>query len=68
MEENSFWLAVWKIVAWAIVGVSAVIGGCTAYESTLVAQMTERGADPVLARCAIGSQDSAFKVLCAARK
>lgn len=53
MPDNHFWIRFWLcICAVAIAGIGT-IGGCVAYESTLVSKAIEKGADPIAARCAM---------------
>ena len=55
MDENQFWLSVWKLVAISFCVLTATIGGCTAQSNYLVARAVKDGADPIKASCAISS-------------
>lgn len=67
MEDNKLWALFWKCLAAAICVVCISVGGCVAYESTLVSGMVANGADPIAARCAMGTQDTSNKMLCAVK-
>ena len=53
MNENQFWASIWKGIFAVIMVLAASVGGCTAYESSLVRDMVSKGADPLTARCGI---------------
>ncbi|MCZ2113910.1 MAG: hypothetical protein LC131_08765 [Anaerolineae bacterium] len=63
MEDNRFLMNAWRTVAAAFAVLVLTIGGCSAYRSSLVADMVKAGADPIKAHCAIfgiGSNDAAM--------
>jgi hypothetical protein len=60
MDENVFWLRLWSTVAAAIVTIAAIVGLVSVRHSDIIANMVEKGASPIEARCAIingASQD-----------
>lgn len=54
MNENEFWVAVWKVVAIAFVCAVASMSGCVAYQSEKASEMVKGGADPIDAGCSVG--------------
>jgi hypothetical protein len=66
MEENQFWLNVWRTVAAAFAALVLTIGGCTANQNRLVAEMVAAGADPIKAHCAIVGVQSISGAMCGA--
>lgn len=56
---DKFWSVVWMCCAAVVISLIGTIGGCTAYESKLVADAIKGGSDPIDARCGItGSANS----------
>lgn len=54
MEENSFWLSLWKSVILGIcILILCVTGNCQNSKYQL-RKMIEAGTDPILAACALG--------------
>lgn len=54
MDENQFWVAVWKVTGVIVVAMTVSIGSCTAnrhYQTRLLIENT--GTDPIGAKCAI---------------
>jgi len=64
MDENQFWIAVWRAVCAAVAAVAAVIGGCTAHDRYVVRDMVQHGANPIDASCSFGANDAS---ICAVR-
>ncbi len=54
MEENQFWIAVWRATAAVIAVIVMTIGGCNVHQQRAVVQMVKNGADPLRASCALG--------------
>ena len=52
MNENEFWVAVWRAVGLTFIGVSCVIAGCVSYESYVLSEALKQGADPMSISCA----------------
>lgn len=57
MEENEFWLRVWKTAAVFVCAMTAIISACSAHETRVIVEMTEKGANPLDASCAISPGD-----------
>lgn len=55
-EEGKFWASCWAICGATVVGLAVSIGGCTAYGTYAVKEMTAHGADPMRSACAVSSQ------------
>lgn len=54
MDENQFWIAIWKVIGAVVVMMTVSIGSCTAnrhYQTRLLIENT--GVDPIGAKCAI---------------
>lgn len=64
MENDKFWLAIWRAVIAGIVLFSAVVASCTSYSNALIASSIKGGADPIKAACAISSGTD--RAICAA--
>jgi len=58
MDENEFWVRVWKIVGAVVVTVILTAGGCTSYRATLIAESP----DPIATACAVS--DSTIDAAC----
>jgi hypothetical protein len=57
MNENQFWIALWKIVGAVVVVMTVSIGSCTAnrhYQTRMLIENT--GVDPIGAKCAIAGE------------
>ena len=68
MEENNFWVAVWRTVGATLVAIVAVIGGCSLYKTSAIKEMVLNGANPIDAACSVGAQNSTgMTVTCALR-
>ena len=67
MDENTFWISIWRAVAAAICVLVVSIGGCVAHGQHLVSMAINNGADPIKAGCAInGINGSTSAAICAA--
>lgn len=54
MDENQFWVAIWKVTCAVVVVMTVSIGSCTAnrhYQTRMLIENT--GVDPIGAKCAI---------------
>jgi hypothetical protein len=68
MEENTFWIRVWQMVAAVLATLILTAGGCTAYEARLISKAVEGGLHPIDARCGIGSNvGDAMRQICSVR-
>jgi hypothetical protein len=54
-QEGKFWATCWSILGATLVGLTAVIGGCTTYQTSAVKEMVKGGAEPLAAACAVGT-------------
>lgn len=54
MEENQFWIAVWRATAAVIAVIVMTIGGCNVHQQRAVVHMVKGGSDPMRAACALG--------------
>lgn len=64
MEENNFWLSIWKLVTLVVV---VMIGSCS-YSTHDRRDKWEKavanGADPMVASCALFTQDTVEQATC----
>lgn len=66
MEENTFWLGVWKTVGIVVCVLASIAAGCTTHQGILLDGMVKAGADPLRASCALnGTQQGAVCVAAA---
>lgn len=65
MEDNQFWVNVWKVIATGVVGLAAVIGGCVSHTDYRISEAIKAGAEPLAAYCALtnGGQGTTCTVL-----
>lgn len=52
MEENTFWITLWRSVLIALCIIVAIMAGCTMNNDRLIAEAIKNGADPIAANCA----------------
>jgi hypothetical protein len=64
MDENQYWVAVWKTVATAFCMFVLTIAGCTVNSNLAVKQAIKDGADPIKAGCAINGVNSENIAVC----
>lgn len=55
MDENEFWIGVWKIIATTAIMLFVVLTVNSVAEKFAVQKMVERGENSIAARCAYGS-------------
>ncbi len=68
MNENEFWLGVWKLVTVAIMVLTLSISSCSIVKHRTVAELVKNGANPIDAYCAINTGDSSGDpVICTLR-
>lgn len=63
MNENEFWIAIWKVIGAVVVAMTVSIGSCTAnrhYQTRLLIENT--GVDPIGATCAFEGGSSSTPV------
>jgi len=63
MNENQFWIAVWKILGTVAVAMTVSLGSCTAnrhYQTRLLIENT--GVDPIGAKCAMEGETGSLPV------
>lgn len=56
MEDDQFYLGVWKLVTAAFGVLVLSISGCTIHQHSTIRLMIEHGANPLAARCAVMSE------------
>ncbi len=54
MEENEFWLSLWKVVGVIVVAITLTVGGCVSHSNYRKIQAIELGATAFEANCAFG--------------
>ncbi len=60
MDENQYWIALWRTIAAAFAVLVITIGACTANRQHLVAEAIKSGVDPTAAKCAIEADQSSL--------
>lgn len=65
MDDNEFWIIVWKMVAISFVVVITTTAGCDSYRARLVRDAISSGVDPIKASCAINGMSVSTAVICA---
>ena len=55
MNENEYWLAIWKLASAVVIAMTLTIAGCNVSEALIAKQMIEHGVSPMAAACASGS-------------
>lgn len=72
MDDNMFWIRLWRTMAWMVVGITISICGCvtadTLVTNAAIADMVQKGADPMVASCAVdggSAKDTKRAVHCA---
>jgi hypothetical protein len=62
MEENKFWIAIWKTIVIGVCAFAALVSGCNGMinyqDNTAIVEMVAKGADPLDAQCAVKEQNS----------
>ena len=57
MDDNNFWINIWKIVAIVFVVVAGIIASYNSYQTYQIVEMVTAGASPLEASCAVSSDD-----------
>ena len=66
MDDNTFWNKFLQLLSVLIAVSVMTVGGCTAYETSLVAKAVMAGAEPIAARCGIvGTGGGSTNSMCA---
>lgn len=69
MNENEFWIALWRTAGAIVVCIVAVASGCVSYnntiETTRIAEAIKTGVEPLAARCAISGYGDSRIPMCA---
>ncbi len=63
MNENQFWIAIWKVIGAVVVMTTISIGSCTAnrhYQTRLLIE--NAGVDPIGAKCALEGDTASLPV------
>jgi hypothetical protein len=58
MDDNQFWLNLWRAVIAGLCVVVATMAGCTSYKTRQAADLIRNGADPIRVGCALEVGDS----------
>ena len=59
MNDNEYWLRIWGLASAVAIVFALVFGAVTVNSDAAIVSMVERGADPIMARCAIYGADRA---------
>lgn len=66
MNENEFWITVYKLIALVVCTLILIVGGCSIHQQAMVVELVKTGADPIKANCGImGPQSSNTAAICA---
>lgn len=65
MEENAFWLGVWKIVGSLACVTVLSTASCTAHQTYVLNQAIEKGVDPIKAHCSVYGSSDHDQAMCA---
>jgi hypothetical protein len=64
MDDNQFWVAIWRLVALLVLAIVVVVAGCTTAADQKVAELVAKGVNPIAARCAIYGAGERTAVTC----
>lgn len=64
MQDNKCRVLVWCIIGLTLVGIVLVVFGYSALADIRVAEMVEKGANPIAARCAIWGSTESTRIMC----
>jgi hypothetical protein len=53
MDENTFWLNLWRAVIFGVCFLVACASGCVAYRADKAAELIKAGADPIRVACGL---------------
>ena len=57
MNENEFWIAVWRSAFGCLALIALTIAGCSTYQTKTIERMTQNGVDAIDAKCAVTGDD-----------
>ena len=60
MNDNEFWIKVWKIAAFVFVVTILNVSGCTINKQSQIRSAIEKGTDPIAAKCAIDASSASY--------
>lgn len=66
MEDNKYWVIIWKLVAASFIILTITVGACTIHQQIKITELVAGGADPIKAQCAIYGVLSSNAALCGA--
>lgn len=67
MDNEQFWVAIWKVIGTVLVFLVLTFAGCTSYKTHTVAEAVKGSTNPIAAACAfnaVGSVASNEGILC----
>ena len=64
MDENQYWVTIWKTVAATFSVLVMTVGGCSVSQQHKIAELVAGGADPIKAQCAIYGVQSGNAAVC----
>lgn len=65
MEDNTFWITIWKLVALVICVIVLTISGCSINSGLVAERLVKSGADPIKVRCMLmGTDGYASSIIC----
>lgn len=67
MNDNEFWVVVWKCLATVVCIAILTIGGCTANKHRIIGEAIRAGSDPLLVGCAIDDLSDVCKIVASKR-
>ena len=53
MDDNQFWVAIWRAIFGALIALILTIGGCCSFGAYQTRLALENGADPIKTACAM---------------
>lgn len=65
MEDNKFWLGIWKTVAVCFCVLLLTISGCGINTNYTIETMVKNGADPIKVACVINGMRDGNAAICA---
>lgn len=68
MNENEFWLGIWKVLGTVVVLITVSIGGCSSYATSKVSEAISNGVNPLEVTCAINGTNNSVCTILAAQK
>ena len=58
MDENKFWITVWKLVLIGFCVMILSFSGCTMHNNRIAERLVNQGADPVAVRCMLKDESN----------